>query len=134
MPRSISDRDNDAETFAAFSWLANVETIDGGSRWQRKRKGERQNATSAKRRRREAGGDDPQAQVGRLSPLFAQSQPEDRPPPQSRDVQYARGGREARARRAVFQASLRLRTIRRIPSPNPAMQRPTGELIACAAR
>src|SRR5262249_39325322 len=69
----------------------------------------RARATSAERRRREAGGDDPQAQVGWLSPLFAQSQPEDGPSPQSPHVQDARGGREAPARRAVLQASLRLR-------------------------
>src|SRR5205807_2774847 len=56
--------------------------------------------------RAEARNNDPQARVGRLPPLFAQGQPEDRQASQSRHFQDARRRREARARRAIFQAAL----------------------------
>src|SRR5262245_26885585 len=102
-------------------------TTERGSRWQAPRKDERRSATSARRKRRGeacarvrtraasprvavAPSHDPQAQVGRLSPLFAQAEPEDRPAPQSRHLQDTGGGREARARRAVLQAPLKRRS------------------------
>jgi hypothetical protein len=49
------------------------------------------------------GEDDTKTKVRPVSALFAQDQPEDGQAPQSRDLQDARGSREARARRAVFQ-------------------------------
>src|SRR5215510_14585577 len=57
-------------------------------------------------RSRQDYDDDPQARIWRLPPLFAQDQSENRTAPQSRHVQDACGRREARARRAVFQAAL----------------------------
>src|SRR3954447_21633864 len=55
-----------------------------------------------------APGHDPQARLRRLSALLEQGEFEDRPAAQSRNVQLARGGREARARGAVLQASRRM--------------------------
>src|SRR5262249_2095850 len=68
----VETRERRDGTFAGSLRLISVGTIDGGLRWQRERKDARQDATFVARTRREAGGDDPQAQFGRLSPLFAQ--------------------------------------------------------------
>src|SRR5262245_3805845 len=83
------------------------QTIAGGSRWQAQRKAGHARALSA---RRGEGGDAPQAQVGRLSALFPEAEPENRPASQSRHLQDAGGGREARACRAVLQAPLKWRS------------------------
>src|SRR5262249_1337268 len=50
--------------------------------------------------------DDPQARVGRLPPLFTQGQSEERTAAQSRHLQVPRRRREARTRRAGFQAGV----------------------------
>src|SRR5207248_131161 len=49
-------------------------------------------------------GHDPQAQVGRVPAVLAEGGPQDGQAAQPGHVRHARRGREARARRAVFQA------------------------------
>ena len=49
---------------------------------------------------------DPQAYFRQIPALFPQEETEDRPAAQSRHFRHARGGGEARARGAVFQAAL----------------------------
>src|ERR1700759_432226 len=49
---------------------------------------------------------DPQIAVRRIPSLFPQGRSKDRPTPQSRYLQVARRGGEARARRAIFQTAL----------------------------
>src|SRR6266567_9144535 len=56
---------------------------------------------------------DSQAQVRRVSPVFAKAEPENRQAPQSRDLQIAPSSRGARARGAVLQASLIAAAARR---------------------
>jgi hypothetical protein len=51
---------------------------------------------------------DPQIVIGRVSLVLAEEESEDRQTPQLGHVQIAGGCGEARARRAVFQAALKL--------------------------
>src|SRR5262249_27792290 len=57
---------------------------------------------------------DPQTELGELSPLFAEIQSENWSSPQSRDVQLTRGGEETRACRAVLQAGLAAALVHRL--------------------
>src|SRR6185312_4856630 len=50
--------------------------------------------------------DDQEAQIGRVPALFEEDRPQDRQAPQPWHVRQPRGGGEARARRAIFQAAL----------------------------
>src|ERR687892_1745728 len=55
---------------------------------------------------KQESGDDPQALIRRIPPLFAQGRSQDRPAAQSRDLQVPGGRREARTGGAVLQAAL----------------------------
>jgi len=52
-------------------------------------------------------GHDPQAEIRRIPALFPQGEPEDGQAAQSRNLQVACGRGKTRARRAIFQATLR---------------------------
>src|SRR5438876_6818673 len=74
---------------------------------------------------------DPKAQVRRVPPLFAQDQSEDGQAPQPRHFPQPPGRREARARRAVFQAP---RTLRRHLDRRVSMARNSRKRPRTAAR
>src|SRR5579872_4668753 len=58
---------------------------------------------------------DPQVIVGRVSPVFEEEEPEDRPPEESRDVQDARGGGAPRTRCSVLQTRINKKGRGRFP-------------------
>jgi hypothetical protein len=81
-------------------------TMDAGS--SRRRRARRASAVRLFAR----ASSDPQAALRQIPALFAQDEPEDRPAPQSRHLQFPRGGRAARARGAILQAALRKPRLR----------------------
>lgn len=77
---------------------------------------------------------DPKIAVRRIPALFPQNQPENRQAPQPRNFQIARSGGEARARRTILQAPLKLRKTRLVLQPLKLMRQGLSALSAFAPR